>query len=119
MSGSCPGRPGGDHGVHDRHRSQRSGKLVHIKLCPICGTKLYLTFERFAESCGIYTGTVDDPPWFAIGPDNARHILIGVARPDSISPAGIATFHQHAMTNDGVPREPIVFERPHAIGRGD
>ena len=53
-------------------RSEGSGKIVYIHFCATCGTKLYLTFERFTETCGVYAGTFDDPNWFAIRPDN-RH----------------------------------------------
>ena len=90
---------------------------MHIHFCQTCGTKLYLTFERFVEACGIYAGTFDEPDWFAIGPDNAKHIFLDVARQDTIVPAGINTFGQHAMRNDGTPLDPIVFEAPRTLGR--
>ncbi len=67
--------------------SAGSGKLVHIHFCQTCGTKLYLTFERFAETCGVYAGTFDDPNWFAVDADNSRHIYVDVARRDTILPA--------------------------------
>ncbi len=98
-------------------RSTGSGKLVYIHFCATCGTKLYLSFERFTEACGVYAGTFDDPNWFSIRDDNARHIFIGAARHDTILPAGIATFHEHALQNDGTPAEPLVFDQPHQIGR--
>ena len=97
--------------------SAGSGKVVHIHFCQTCGTKLYLTFERFVETCGIYAGTFDEPDWFAFGPDNAKHIFLDVARHDTIVPAGINAFGQHAMRNEGTPLDPIVFEAPHTVGR--
>jgi hypothetical protein len=60
-------------------RSDGSGKLVDVHFCAVCGTKLYLTFERFSETCGVYAGTFDNPNWFSISPDNARHIFIEAA----------------------------------------
>jgi hypothetical protein len=98
-------------------RSNGSGKLVDVHFCAVCGTKLYLTFERFAETCGAYAGTFDDPNWFSISPDNARHIFIEAARHDTILPPGMATFGGHALRNDGTPMDPVVFDRPHVIGR--
>ena len=98
-------------------RSAGSGKVVHVHFCQTCGTKLYLTFERFTETCGIYAGTFDDPDWFSIEPETAKHIFLDVARHDTILPAGISVFGQHAMQNDGTPLEPVVFEMPHVVGR--
>jgi hypothetical protein len=97
--------------------SAGSGKVVHVHFCQTCGTKLYLTFERFAETCGVYAGTFDDPDWFSIAPENAKHIFFEVARHDTILPAGIDVFGQHAMQNDGTPLKPVVFDMPHVVGR--
>ena len=99
-------------------RSVGSGKMVHIHFCDRCGTKLYLSFERFADAFGVYAGTFDDPNWFAFGPDNSRHIFIGVARHDTIIPAGIKAYAEHATRADGTDTEPVVFGIPHTIGRG-
>jgi hypothetical protein len=98
-------------------RSAGSGKMVHVHFCQTCGTKIYLTFERFVETCGVYAGTFDNPDWFAINPGCAKHIFLDVARQDTILPAGIDVFVQHAMRNDGTPLEPIVFDAPHVVGR--
>jgi len=53
------------------------------------------------------SGTFDDPTWFTIDPSNARHIFIDYARPETYLPAGFPMFHQHAMANDGTPRDPF------------
>jgi hypothetical protein len=98
-------------------RSTGSGKIVHVHFCQTCGTKLYLTFERFIETCGVYAGTFDEPDWFVINPDSAKHIFLDAARPDTIVPAGINVFGQHAMRNDGTPLEPMVFDAPYVVGR--
>jgi hypothetical protein len=97
-------------------RSAGSDKLVHVHFCRNCGTKLYLTFERFTETCGVYAGTFDDPNWFSIRSDNARHIFIEMARHDTILPPGMAAFSGHALRNDGTPLEPVVFDQPHVMG---
>jgi len=100
--------------VYD-HCSGGSGKLVHIHFCVACGTKLYLTFERFPEVCGVYAGTFDDPNWFDIRPDNSKHIFIEVARHGTILPSGISCFAEHAMRNDDTPCEPVVFDQPQVV----
>ncbi len=96
-------------------RSEGSGKRVQIHFCSECGTKLWLSFERFPDVIGIYAGTFDDPCWFSIDASNAKHIFLGVARGDSVVPAGLPTFVEHATTNDGAACEATVFELPHQI----
>jgi hypothetical protein len=99
------------------HSSEGSGKCLHIHSCSGCATKLYVTFERFPETCGVYGGTFDDPVWFPIEPTSARHIFIDAARPDTFLPAGILMFRQHALANDGTPRDPFLLDTPRAVGR--
>jgi hypothetical protein len=96
-------------------RSEGSGKIVHIHFCSTCGTKLYLTFERFPEICGVYAGTFDNPNWFEIAPENAKHIFIDVARHDTILPPGMNAFSEHSITREGAPNEPRCFDRPTRI----
>ena len=98
------------------HRSEGSGKLVHIHFCAACGTKLFLTFERFEASCGVYAGTFDDPNWFGIDGGNSKHIFIEAARHETILPPGIPAFPRHAMSRDGAPEEPVVFDEPRRAG---
>ena len=47
-----------------RHRSEGSGKIVNVHFCANCGTKLFLSFERFADVVGVYGGTFDDPTFW-------------------------------------------------------
>ena len=96
--------------------SNGSGKTVHIHFCGDCGTKLWLSFERFADAVGIYAGTFDDPCWFPIDPAYSKHIFLGVARPDTIVPAGLPTFVEHASSNDGMAQKATIFEAHHKIG---
>jgi hypothetical protein len=97
------------------HRSEGSGKIVHIHFCDACGTKLFLTFERFADVAGIYGGTFDDPNWFEYSASNAKHIFLSVARRGTIVPAGIPCFEEHATTNEGKPIEAKVYSEPHML----
>jgi hypothetical protein len=106
----------GQPGVYEQ-RSAGSGKLVQVHFCATCGTKLYLTFERFPTSCGVYAGTFDDPSWFAITPATARHIYIGVARPETMLPAGLACYGEHALDESGSLKEPIVLDEAQTAAR--
>ncbi|WP_460452351.1 GFA family protein [Alsobacter sp. SYSU BS001988] len=97
--------------------SQGSGKWVKVHFCPTCGTKLFLSFERFPDVYGVYAGTFDDPNWFAIGPENSKHIFISAARHETLIPPGISTFEQHAIDNEGRGLSPVVFDSPQRPGR--
>jgi hypothetical protein len=100
-------------------RSAGSGKNVHVHFCEGCGTKLWLSFERFADVVGVYAGTFDDPCWFAIEPGTSKHIFLGAARSDTIVPAGLPTFVEHAIDNAGTPQQATVFDSPRAVGSRD
>ena len=96
--------------------SAGSGKVVNVHFCVDCGTKLWLSFERFPDAVGVYAGTFDDPCWFPITPSFSKHIFLGVARSDTIIPAGLPTFIEHATSNDGAPQEATVYDAPYHIG---
>ena len=99
------------------HVSAGSGKIVYVHFCQHCGTKLYLSFERFGGVVGVYAGTFDDPNWFDISPENSKHIFLSVAQRGAIIPPGINTFQEHATTNDGVQLEPTVHKEPFFVDR--
>jgi len=94
------------------HTSEGSGKRLHIHSCSNCATKLYVTFERFPNTCGIYSGTYDDPAWFVLDVAHTRHIFIDAARPYTFLPAGIALFHEHAVASDGTDQQPVFLDEP-------
>ncbi len=100
------------------HVSEGSGKKVFLHFCADCGTKLFMTFERFPDEVGIYPGTLDDPNWFEIRPENSKHLFLGVARHGTLIPPHVGTFPEHARTLEGAPLEPTVYEEPHLIGPG-
>jgi hypothetical protein len=97
------------------HRSEGSGKIVDVHFCGTCGTKLFLSFERFPDVVGIYAGTFDDPNWLERAPETLKHIFLGVAQRGTLIPAGVKTYPEHASNNAGEPLEPTVFDRPHVI----
>lgn len=98
-------------------RSAGSGRMVRIHFCSACGTKIYLSFERFPEVIGVYAGTFDDPEWFEIAPGNARHIFLESARHDTVIPAGFDSFHAHAIDAEGRPLQPRRFDTPTQVPR--
>ena len=98
-----------------RHRSEGSGKIVEVHFCDNCGTKLFLSFERFPDVVGVYGGTFDDPNWFERSAENTRHIFLGVAQHGTVIPAGFACYEAHTMTNDGTALAPTVSHEPRTI----
>lgn len=99
-----------------QHRSEGSGQQVYVNFCEKCGTKLFLTFDRWSDIVGVYGGTFDNPDWYERTPDNTRQIFLSVAQSGTIIPAGVNTFEEHATANDGTPIEPTVFAAPKTIG---
>lgn len=95
--------------------STGSGKLVTVYFCRQCGTKLFLSFERFPDIFGVYIGIFDEPNWISIGPDNGRWIYLDSASKGVIIPAGVEVFGQHALASDGKPNEPIIFDEPYLV----
>ena len=95
-----------------------SGKRITVNFCRTCGTKLFLTFERFADVVGVYAGTFDDPNWFERTPSNTKYIFLEAAPNGTTIPPGFNAFHEHATTNDGTPLQPTVFPHTHTITRG-
>ncbi len=94
------------------HRSEGSGKFVHVYFCARCGTKLHLTFERFPGICGVFGGTFDDPNWFTIAPHTARQIFTQAARHDTLLYPGIPSFPAHSLAPDGTLHEAVIFAEP-------
>src|SRR5262245_33696114 len=79
------------------HRpSAGSGKLVYIHFCAACGTKLWLTFERFPGVAGVYAGTFDEPNWFEIRPEISKQIFTAFARPGAVLLPNIPAYAEHA-----------------------
>lgn len=96
--------------------SEGSGKMIHVHFCAACGTKLWLSFERFPGKLGVYAGTFDDPCWFPIDPATAKHIFLNEARADTVIPPGISTYAAHVLGKDGAPQPATVYDACHIIG---
>lgn len=83
------------------HKSENSGKSVHVHFCPKCGTTVTLTFQRWPEYRAISRGTFDDPDWVSIG----SHIWTESAQTGVVLPADTDCFKHARATLDGAPIE--------------
>lgn len=90
------------------HRSATSGKAVHVHFCPVCGTTVSLTFERWPEYRAISRGTLDEPDRLEIG----SHIWIESAQSGVVLPADTDCFRQARAQLDGTPVEPTRHAHP-------
>lgn len=101
------------------HISEGSGKALDIRFCGDCGCRIYLSLERFPGTVGIYGGTFDDPNRFAATSPVSKQIFLNSGRTGTTVPAGIDSFLEHAITEDGQPVEPIRFDHPKTLGQDD
>ncbi len=100
------------------HRSTGSGKEVTLHFCQDCGCNIYLSFERFPDVVGVFSGTFDDPNWFERTIENSKHIFTRSAQSGVILPPGINTFPEHTTQNDGTPNEPVVYTHAFIVHAG-
>lgn len=100
--------------VYD-HVSAGSGKCVHVNFCRECGTKVFLAFERFPKTCGVFSGTFDDPGWFPRTPANSLHFFLTEAQDGTVLPAGTPVYPRHYWHAEGVPSVPQVFDAHTAV----
>jgi hypothetical protein len=96
--------------------SDGSGKRVFVHFCQDCGTKLYLSFERFPDVVGVYGGTLDEPAEAVSGAE-VSCIFLDEAIEGCLIPAGVSTFGRHKITHAGEPITPTVFNEPTVITR--
>ena len=97
------------------HVSEGSGKEIDVHFCGTCGSGIRYGLKRFDGLTGLHGGSFDDPNWFDWTPETAKHIFLDSARPETLVPAGLPLFMQHAMTQDGKPVEPIVLDAPKPV----
>jgi hypothetical protein len=96
------------------HRSDGSGKHVHLHFCATCGTTVTLTFERWPQYRAISRGTFDDPNWVSVDANIwTRSAQSGVALP-----ALVDCFDRGRVALDGAPEMAQRFDAP-VMARGD
>lgn len=96
------------------HRSEGSGKLLHLSFCADCGTKLFSTMERYPGTIAVLSGTFDDPEWFEPAED-LRYVFLSSARNGTVIPPGIRTFQQASLGLDGRLNDPKVYDDFHVV----
>lgn len=94
------------------HVSEGSGKTLFIRFCAMCGTKLFVTFERWPGGTGIYSGTLDTPDIVPLDPEHAKQIFVGNARSGTVVMAGLPTYETHATTLEGAPLPYVIPDAP-------
>lgn len=92
--------------------SSGSGKVIHIHFCEGCGTKLFMTFERYDDIYGVFTGTFDDTNWFSRRPETPQYFYVGKMPDGMVIPAGYEAFYGHGLKLDGSSNTPQVFDSP-------
>jgi hypothetical protein len=98
-------------------QSSGSGKQVTVHFCARCGTKIFLSFERFPTVVGVYAGAFDNPSWFDRSPASTACLFLDSAAEGAILPAGVPVYRQHRSAPDGSPNAPTIFETPHVLKR--
>jgi hypothetical protein len=90
------------------HRSDTSGKNVFVEFCPVCGTTLGLTFERWPDLRAISRGCYDDPNAVQI----TANIWTRSAQSGIPLPADIDCFLEARASLDGQSNTPHRFDTP-------
>ena len=99
------------------HIPEGSGQEVIVHFCDNCGTKLFLTFQRFPDVVGVYAVTFDDPNWFDLAPENSKYLFLGATQRGTAIPTDVKTFLEHATSIDGTSIPPMVFDTPRTLGK--
>ena len=98
-----------------RRKSDGSGKTIHIHFCQDCGTKLFMTFERFDDIYGVFSGTFDDPNWFPRSPDKTSFFFLSEMPDGVVLPAGYDVFYGHGLKQNGTDNTPQRFDMPTVV----
>lgn len=101
--------------VYD-HRSEGSGKLVHIQFCEGCGIKLWLEFQRWPDLVGIYAGTLDNPNGFDRSPARTHYIFTDQAADWTVMPKGARLYPGDTTTQAGERVVPLCLTEPRVRG---
>ncbi len=98
------------------HRSEGSGKQVDIHFCEACGTKLWLTFERFPALVGVYAGTLDTPDAIDRSPARTHYIFTDQAAAWTVLPPGARVYPGDTAAADGTRLSPLCLQAMHITG---
>lgn len=90
------------------HTSDGSHKKVFVHFCPVCGTTVSLTFERWPDIRAIARGCYDNPN----DVDLSSHIWTRSAQSGTALPEGVDCFARARMTLDGKPEPSVRHSTP-------
>lgn len=90
------------------HVSDGSQKKVFVHFCPVCGTTMGLTFERWPDMQAISRGCYDDPN----AVDISSHIWTRSAQTGVVLPALVDCFAEARASLEGQPAHPARHETP-------
>ena len=96
------------------HRSDGSGQMVHVHFCPICGTTVGLTFERWPDMRAISRGCYDDPNAVEI----TSHIWTRSAQTGVALPGGVDCFEMARSSLGGQALPSVKYAAP-VMARND
>jgi len=65
------------------------------------------------QAFGVYGGTLTTRTGFERSPEMSKHIFLASAQNGTVIPAGISSYFEHAMRNDGTPIEPRLRTTPY------
>ena len=81
-------------GEHSRyeHRSDESGRWIHLFFCPRCGTTIYSRWQEDKGELALLGGTFDETGWISV----SRHVWTRSKQPWVVIPDGHAHFAKSA-----------------------
>ena len=90
------------------HTSDESGKKVYVEFCPVCGTTIGLTYERWPDFRAVSRGCYDNP--------NAVNITSNIwthsAQSGVALPANVDCFARARLTHKGYAEHPSKYPKP-------
>ena len=90
------------------HTSDESGKKVYVEFCPVCGTTIGLTYERWPDFRAVSRGCYDNPN----AVDITSNIWIHSAQSGVALPADVDCFARGRLTHEGLTEHPSKYPKP-------
>ena len=94
------------------HTSDVSGKKVYVEFCPVCGTTIGLTYERWPDFRAVSRGCYDNPN----AVDITSNIWTQSAQSGVALPADVDCFERARLTQEGEPEHPSKYLKPVMAG---
>ena len=90
------------------HTSDGSGKKVYVEFCPVCGTTIGLTFERWPDFRAVSRGCYDNPN----AVDISSNIWTQSAQSGVALAADVDCFARARLTLEGGTEHPSRYPKP-------